>query len=233
MEAKDSPPSLGRRLLLRFERLFGGPAPSRRIESSFEDVQSMLQQAARMFDLAVASLLENEPLAVDLDHLDDVVDDGERTVRRSVLEHLSVQPRHELEASLVLLTMVQDAERIGDFARGLAELVPLARSPRQGPFAERLLLISRRLRPRFEATVEAFTTHDVSVAKKAIADYRDDKRDLIALTRDIADSNLPADMAVVYSGAARVLRRIGAHLSNICSAVSQPYDRIRHGDEDA
>jgi hypothetical protein len=36
---------------------------------------------------------------------------------------------------------------------------------------------------------------------------------------------------VVYSGAARSLRRVSAHLSNIASSVVQPYDRIRHGDE--
>jgi hypothetical protein len=38
-------------------------------------------------------------------------------------------------------------------------------------------------------------------------------------------------MAVVYSSAASMLRRISAHLSNIASSVVQPYDRIRHGDE--
>ena len=48
----------------------------------------------------------------------------------------------------------------------------------------------------------------------------------------VAASDLSADLAVVYAGAARILRRIGAHLSNIVSSVVQPYDRIRHGDED-
>jgi hypothetical protein len=56
---------------------------------------------------------------------------------------------------------------------------------------------------------------------------------MIALVAEVAASDLSADMAVVYSDAARILRRIGAHLSNICSTVSQPYDRIRHGDESA
>jgi hypothetical protein len=51
-------------------------------------------------------------------------------------------------------------------------------------------------------------------------------------TGRIAESDLTADMAVVYSGAARSLRRVGAHLSNIASSVVQPYDRIRHGDEE-
>ncbi len=43
---------------------------------------------------------------------------------------------------------------------------------------------------------------------------------------------LSADMAIVYATGARILRRISAHLSNVASTVVQPYDRIRHGDED-
>ena len=64
--------------------------------------------------------------------MDDVVDDGERMVRRTILQHLTVNPQQDLVASLILVSMVQDAERIGDFARGMAELIDLARSPREG-----------------------------------------------------------------------------------------------------
>jgi hypothetical protein len=58
------------------------------------------------------------------------------------------------------------------------------------------------------------------------------KVEFLDYTRRVAESDLTADMAVVYSGAARSLRRVGAHLSNIASSVVQPYDRIRHGDEE-
>jgi phosphate uptake regulator len=64
------------------------------------------------------------------------------------------------------------------------------------------------------------TTH--TELKKAFKDY----------TGKVAESDLSADMAIVYASAARILRRISAHLSNIASTVVQPYDRIRHGDED-
>ena len=58
------------------------------------------------------------------------------------------------------------------------------------------------------------------------------KRSLMDYTRRVAASELSADMAIVYAASARILRRISAHLSNIASTVVQPYDRIRHGDED-
>jgi phosphate uptake regulator len=161
------------------------------------------------------------------------VDEGERMVRRTVLQHLALQPDQDLVASLVLVSIVQDAERIGDFARGLADLVPLARSRREGPFRDRLTIAVDRLRPLFVTTATAYRADDLAGAKSVIAKTVELKRELIGLVAEIAASDLSADMAVVYSDAARILRRIGSHLSNICSTVSQPYDRIRHGDETA
>ena len=115
-----------------FQRLFGSDSKSGLVEAAFEDVTTMFRQSAKMLDLSLAALLDNEELQVDLDHMDDVVDEGERMVRRTILQHLSVNPRQDLVASLILVSTVQDAERIGDFARGLGELVGLAGSSREG-----------------------------------------------------------------------------------------------------
>ena len=215
-----------------FERLFGRQ-PSPLVEHAFADVGAMLRQSAQMLDLALAALLDNAPLEADLDAMDDRIDEGERMVRRSILEHLAFDPRSDLLPSLILVSMVQDAERIGDFARGLAELIPLAKSPRSGPFAEGLRAIAGEIRPLFALCEEAFRDDDAEKARLVTSRHREIKQQLRQLTREIAESDLTADMAVVYSAAARSLRRVSAHLSNIASSVSQPYDRIRHGDEEA
>lgn len=215
-----------------FERLFPAAGRSKLIDSAFADVSRMLRQSAKMLDLALGALLDNRPLEVDLDELDDVVDEGERMVRRSVLEHLSFNPQQDLVASLVLVSMVQDAERIGDFARGIAELVPLAKSERAGPFVDELRAAAAEIRPLFRLCEEAFLDDDPARAIAVLQTYTAVKAELLAYTGRVAESDLGADMAVVYSGAARSLRRVGAHLANIASSVVQPYDRIRHGDEE-
>lgn len=214
-----------------FERLFG-KEKSPLVEAAFDIVSDMLRHSAQMLDHALAALLDNQPLEVDLDSMDDRVDEGERMVRRSILEHLSFNPRQDLVASLILASMVQDAERIGDFARGLGEISTLAKSRRQGPFAEGLRAISTQLRPLFETCEEAFRDDDPMKAQQVMDRHREVKDALARYTREVAGSDLPADMAVVYAGSARILRRVSAHLSNIASSVVQPYDRIRHGDED-
>jgi phosphate uptake regulator len=215
-----------------FERLFRPAARSPLIEAAFRDMAIMLDQAERMLGLALSALLEGRPLEVDLEVLDDVVDEGERSVRRSVLEHLSFDPSRDLVASLVLVSMVQDAERLGDFARGIPELVPLARHPRSGPFCDELAALGRRLLPLFALTKQAFDEDDPDKGRQVMATATELKAAFLDYTRRVAESDLTADMAVVYSGAARSLRRVGAHLSNIASSVVQPYDRIRHGDEE-
>ncbi len=215
-----------------FEKIFGS-GESGLVTSAFADVSSMLRQSARMLDAAIPAVLDNEPLTVDLDAMDDVVDEGERMVRRTVLEHLSVNPSKDLVASLILVSMVQDVERVGDFARGLAELVPLAKSPRGGVYADGLREIYGKVRPLYEMTEKAFLGDEAGIAQEVVEAQKGIKADLFEYTSSLADSDLSADMVVVYSGAARILRRIAAHLSNLCSSVVQPYDRIRHGDESA
>ena len=214
-----------------FEQLFGSGKSSTLVEAAFEDVSKMLRQSATMLDHSLSALLENEPLEVDLDNMDDVVDDGERMVRRTILAHLTVNPKQDLVASLILVSMVQDAERIGDFARGLVELIELAGSPREGAYCDKLRSLASRLRPMFETCEQAFREDDSQKASEVIAEHARLKKALADYTQEVAGSGLSSDMAIVYASAARMLRRISAHLSNIASSVVQPYDRIRHGDE--
>ena len=217
-----------------FEKLFGLSRPSRPstlIQSAVDDVCEMLRTSRRMLELSLAALLDNQPLDADLDAMDDAVDEGERMVRRSVLEHLSFDPRKDLVLSLVLVSMVQDAERTGDFAIGLAELVPLTGKRREGPFRDELATTSKWVLPMFGQCEKVFQSGDREGAQQLIDRAAEVRRALTDYIRRVAASDLSADLAVVYSSAARSLRRVVAHLSNIASAVTQPYDRILHEDE--
>lgn len=216
-----------------FERIFGTARRSTLIDSAFDDISSMLERARDMMHLSASALLDNQPLEVDIDELDDRIDESERMVRRSVLEHLAINPQQDLVASLVLVSMVHDAERVGDFANGIAELVQLAAEPRHGPFADRLRAIVERIDPQFVDCERAFRKDDPDTAETVIVRHRELRRQLRDYVRDVASSDLSANMAVVYSGAARILRRMSAHLANISTSVVMPYDQIRHGDEDA
>jgi Na+/phosphate symporter len=212
--------------------LLGGGKPSTLIQSAFEDVGSMLHQAAKMYDHALPALFGDKPLEVDLRALDDVIDDGERMVRRTVLEHLTVNPRQELVASLLLVSIVQDAERIGDHARGLGEVTRLYGGPLEGQAADELRQIAERVRPEFEVCERAFREDDLEGARQVVEAHAELKPAFAAFYSRLAQSDLTADRVIAHAIAARLLRRTSAHLRNIATTVTQPFDRIRYGDED-
>jgi phosphate uptake regulator len=215
------------------QRLFGTSAQSGLVESAFEEFSAMLAQAAKMHDLAMEAFFDNKPLEVDLEEMDDAIDEGEGAVRRAVLQHLSLSPAKDLVASLVLISMVQDAERIGDFTRGLGNFPRLAKHPVGGPFAEELRSINERVRPLFDRCERAFRTDVAEDARAVVEAHIGIKAELTKYIASVADSDLSADMAIVYAFTARNVMRISAHLSNIASSVVQPFDRIRHDDEEA
>jgi len=215
------------------QRLFGKTSQSTLVASAFREFSGMLKRAAEMHDLAMVTLLDNAPLEISLDEMDDKIDQGEASIRRAVLEHLSLSPRKDLVASLVLISMVQDAERIGDFARGLGDLPRLARSPRGGIYADKLRGLDARIRPLFDTCASAFRSDDAAKARAVVEEHPRIKAELAAYIDELAASDLSADMAIVYAATARILQRISAHLSNIASSVVQPFDRIRHDDEEA
>ncbi len=89
-----------------------------------------------------------------------------------------------------------------------------------------------RVRSLFEQCDQAFREDDNVMARAIMVNQRELKAELIRYLQEIADSDLTADMALVYGSSATVLRRISSHLSNIVSTVIQPFDRIRHGGGD-
>ena len=76
-----------------FRQLFNPVAPSPLVQSAFADVSGMLQQSSQMLDHALEVLLDNAPLSLDLENMDDMVDEAERRVRRTILQHLAVNPQ--------------------------------------------------------------------------------------------------------------------------------------------
>lgn len=215
-----------------FERLFGNVS-SPLLDAATKDIGDMLDRASVMHDYALRGLLGNEDMTTDLDKMDDAIDEMDRDVRRRLIEHLAVEPTKDVVATLVLATMVNDAERLGDYSRGLAELIPLAGQKRTGEFAERLSALAHQLRPLFDETKEAVREDNADRARHVMGETARLKAEFLAYTRGVAASDLTADMAVVYASAARILRRTGSHLSNLASALTLPYDRIRRDDEDA
>ncbi|OZC01658.1 PhoU domain-containing protein [Rubricoccus marinus] len=204
--------------------------PSPLVQQGTATIGEMLSTSAEMFDASTACLLDNEPLTQDLSAMDDIVNDGEKTVRRTVLEHLAVAPQDDLSWSLLLLSAIQDAERSGDLSKSLAKAAALADTPRQGPHVQTLRGIRDDVRAMFDATKRSFANGDASGAHAVLNTNRDLKARVATLLEDISkDTSLTPNAATVLALSARMIGRMGSHLANIASAVALPFDMVRGG----
>lgn len=199
------------------------------IDLSVRQLLTMLDTASDMFGSATALLLDNEPLTLDLSERDQGINASESAIRRSVLEHVSVAPQEELSFSLILVSIVQEAERCGDLAKNIASVADLADAPRMGDHVEVLRVIRDRVADMFPRVRSAFERDDDTVARAVMDEHTQTKRDVADYLRRLASADdLTANQAVVLATSSRMIGRTSSHLSNIISGVALPFDELRN-----
>ncbi len=199
------------------------------VRQALGDVQRMLAIGQQMFGAATGTLLDNEILDLNLASLDSQVNALEEDVRRALLEHLAVDPERELVLSLKLVSVVNEAERIGDLGKALARNAALSRHPRRGPLVERLRILRGRVDQAFGDTIVCFAERDSSRALAIIERHTSIKADAALLMRALATSDVPTNEATVLALSIHMISRVSSHLSNIASAMTGTYEMLRRG----
>ncbi|MEO0558561.1 MAG: PhoU domain-containing protein [Bacteroidota bacterium] len=208
---------------------FLNPTSAPLIERSTERMVSMLETSKTMFEAATGYLLDNQDISIDLKALDDTVNAGEREIRRSVLEHMAVNPSDDLSHGLLLLSVVQDAERCGDLAKSIAKAADLAAAPGMGRQVERLSNLRDRVVSQYPRTITALRDGDAEAARSVMTAHDEMKGEIGAFLQDLAAADdLPLDTGVALTLSSQYVGRVSSHLSNIASAVAMPFDLVRN-----
>ena len=199
------------------------------IAQSVNDLIAMVDRAGEMFAVATGALLDNEPLTVDLAEMDEDINLREALIRRAVLEHVAVNPQQELSFSLIMVSVVQDAERCGDIAKSLAKATALSNAPRMGTHVGDLSAIRDRVQSAFPRVRRSFIVGDARAGRTVMDEHTQTKTDVAAFLAELASADdVTPNEAVVLSISVRMIGRTSSHLSNIISAVALPFDQVRN-----
>ena len=196
------------------------------INQARQETVVMLDRAHQVFGIAWQILTENGE-SEHLAKLDQEINDGEQIVRRLVIEHLTMNPEQELPASLTLVSIVHDVERLGDYAKSIAELRDMSDATLANVgLGKRCREVQAEIEPMFTLAIQGITDDDEAKAATLMARHREIKAQTDKITSD-AVANEHSDrsdlLAVLVS---RYLRRVSAHLSNIVSSIINPFDLI-------
>ena len=163
---------------------------------------------------------------------DEEINQYHRDIRKKVVTHYSVSKDvTNINSGLVLINMVVDIERVGDYTKNILDLAKYyPKKLKSEKVSEDLRIIEQAVIERFQNTVKAVEEMDEIAAKELIKSYRSD---LGKLSDNLVASSISGDLKigeehmassmVLY---ARYLKRIGAHLKNITSVVINPFESI-------
>ncbi|GAG28689.1 unnamed protein product [marine sediment metagenome] len=191
--------------------------------------EKMLQDGEWMFRTTKGIFLEERDLVqarADLRERDVKVNKRERKIRKKLVRHISMNPEQETVAALVVMSVVKDAERIGDYCKNLLEVGELLEKPVSGTWRAVFSRLFSDVEVLFPLTRSAFVETSKEHAQRVleedyrIADVCDEKLGVLAR------SDLSPNAAVCYALVSRYLKRVAAHLGNIASAVVQPVHKI-------
>lgn len=151
----------------------------------------------------------------------------ERSIRKGLVEHLTLHPGGDVPACLVLMSIVKDAERVGDYSKNLLEVAQALNSPLEKLYYhQKILDTATHVIEVFENTIKAIRESDASLAKEVVQDEAAMTKRCDALVEKVANSDLSANEAVCTAMGIRFFKRIEAHLSNIASSVVLPVHRL-------
>ena len=160
------------------------------------------------------------------------INDYQMTVRRKVLTYFSLETSsREVPNGLILVDMVVDIERIGDYCKNISDLTLMQKASFDfAELKEEISAMEKEVRSRFSTTIQVIENQDEDLARTLNDKYKktvssaSDKIVSGIVSGDVKlDSQSKSASLVLY---ARYLKRIGAHLKNITSTVVNAYDRI-------
>lgn len=156
----------------------------------------------------------------------------ERRIRKQVVTHLSLSNTSSLPYCLLLMSLVKDVERIGDYAKNLSEVVDIYPGvlPDDENVAE-LREIREGVETAMRATLVLFESEDRERALSLIREGQDLAQRCEGVVMRVARSEYDAGLATATVLAARYYKRFGGHVLNILSSIVMPLHKVDYYDE--
>jgi phosphate uptake regulator len=156
----------------------------------------------------------------------------ERLVRKRIITHLSGPEPASVPYALLVMSLVKDVERLGDYAKNLAEVSDIYRGERpDDDCVGELREISKSVMMLAREAADVFVRGDTERATELTIEGRNVAKRCDMLILAIAGAGYEGRIAVALTLGARFYKRIEAHLLNLLSGVIMPLHKLHYFDE--
>jgi len=198
-----------------------------RMDAIRNDFLEMLEDGRHIFDAAANMLLgrgDPEVIRRDLFETDKRINLTEQKIRREILVHASVQGATALPSSLVVMSLVKDAERVGDYAKNLFDLGK--HEPQLGSEDERAALVAMKDQiSRMLVRAHGLFQEQEEAAARTFLEEAE-------LLQKSCDAEITRLIGVVGENTAgrvlsyRYFKRVASHAANVVTSIVMPVDKL-------
>ena len=202
------------------------------IEEAMDASLEMLREDLEMFNESVKSLRhsDTEELSFDIEEKDAKINEYEREVRKKVLTHLAVNDVSDLNPGLVLVSIVIDIERIGDYTKNIVDLAQIHPGRLQVKnWEEQVASIEETISKNFALLIQAFEQANTEPVKTLHHELWKAKKQCDSINMTLLKSeelDFKPNDAVAFALYMRYLKRVAGHLMNIATSLVNPFHKI-------
>ena len=204
------------------------------LDEVYGEFREMLEGAENMFGMVCRALLhnENEPgLGQKVHDADKQINKLQKQMRRRIVEHLALQPTVDVSVCLILMSIIKDGERLGDYCKNLYEVVELLNGPLdRKEYSEYFGELDKDIAALFGDTRSAVFDADEEKARSAWDVENRIAKLCDSIVSRVAGAPLSTNHAVCFVLIARHFKRIVAHLVNIATSTILPLSDIDYFD---
>lgn len=217
-----------------FKRIYDALTKAPLLENAYGDAWEMHKLAKEMFVESTDCLIGCEvEVAKKMSLEDKRINKLEKKVRRKVMEYLAITTAPNLSASLILISIVIDYERIGDLCKNIAQVcIEYPADFGDDEVVKDIFAMKDNLDTMFDLTLVAIEQSDSEKAKEVIGMHNKVKEIHNNIIKRLNhDDKISTTNAISYAMLTGYLRRINAHLANICTGVLHPFPALGFGYE--
>jgi len=202
------------------------------LDKIFDQTYDILGLEFTLFQTARKTLRESDQVcaAIDVRAEDKNINAFQIEARRKIFTELTILGIEQLNAGLVLMSILNDVERIGDYCKNIVDLAknysPMLKA---GQREELLLEIENKTIDIFHLTRSAFKEKDKVTGRQAMELHGTVSGQIDEFVNNLIKNNVEMQdtgQAVTLALYLRYLKRIMSHLTNIASSVVNPLERI-------
>lgn len=206
------------------------------IDKIFTQATELLEKELEMFKQVTRTLRYSNrcETAINIKTEDKKINRFQMDSRRKIFTHLAISGAQELNSGLILMCILNDVERIGDYFKNILELSSShPKKLKGGDIDNSVQQLEKKVIRLFETTLQAMKNQDADAARTAMQIHLPITSKVERLLNQLLSNRvggLNPGEAIALTLYLRFLKRIASHLTNIASSVVNPLDRIGYNE---